>query len=201
LQLPTAYKNPVIHYLFGGVRLERDSIALSDAILRAAGKRIVVDSSKSAFKFWSVYQEQPGKTKAIVLTRDYRAVVHSKMKRGASAEDAALGWRRKMLQISAMTKDVPAEHCYTLKYESLCMDPKRELTRICEFLDLEFQPAMLTRPSSNVHHIGGSPSKFDPSKRKIMLDRSYLSATEPAVLERIQSVVGDTAHAWGYEVD
>jgi hypothetical protein len=178
--------------------LGRDSIALCDAILRATGKRLVVDSSKSAFKFWSVYRQQPTKVRAVVMARDYRAVVYSKMQRGRSLEEAALGWRRKMEQIEELTRGVPEDRCYRLKYENLCTNPSGQLAALCKFLNIKFDEKMLTRPIKDVHHIGGSPSKFDPSKRAISLDNRYADAFDSSALERMRHLVGRVADTWCY---
>ena len=94
-----------------------------------------MDSSKSPFRFRAVHDLDPNKTRALILARDYRAVVHSKMKRGQSLEAAAIGWRQRMVQIDALTGDLPAARVYRLTYESLCNDPRGEIGRICDFLE------------------------------------------------------------------
>ena len=195
---PSAYTYPIIHRLFGGPKLARDSIALADAILSATDNKILVDSSKSALRFWSVFREQPAKVRAVFLVRDYRAVVYSKMKRGQSLERAALGWRQKMEQIELLTSDVSDDRCYRLKYENLCADPAKALAGLCAFLDIDFDTKMLSRPKEGTHHIGGSPSKFDPSKRAISLDTSYRNAFDRESLARMQELVGTVGDSWGY---
>lgn len=197
-KVPSAYTNPFVHHIFGGNQLARDSIFLANSILRATNKRILVDSSKSVFKFWSAYQFEPAKVKTVVLTRDYRAVAHSKMRRGETLDDAVLGWRMKMMEIQALTATLGEGQCHKLKYESLCLNPDDEMRRLCEFLAIGFNPAMLARPTANNHNIGGSPSKFDPSKREISLDTGFQSAFDEAELSRMRSLVGDIAASWGY---
>lgn len=197
-RFPDAYRSDFVQHLFGAPRLVQDSIELSNAILRVSGKKLLVDSSKSAFKFRSVYKAQPDRVKAIVLTRDYRAVVHSKMKRGESLDGAALGWRRKMDQILAMTNGISGDHYCTLKYEDLCENPEREIRNLCTFLGLDFDVNMLARPTQDVHHIGGSPSKFDPAKRAISLDTRYLDAFKPCALAQMRQIVGSAGDYWGY---
>jgi hypothetical protein len=120
------------------------------------------------------------------------------MKRGHTLESAALGWRNRMAQIDALTDDLPATRKHCIKYEDLCENPVGELTRICSILDLEFFPAMLQRPTNNVHHIGGSPSKFDLSRIAISTDTAYKTAFEPAALAKMRDLVGDMALKWGY---
>jgi hypothetical protein len=197
-QAPTAYTNSVVHYIYGGRKLARDSIFLADSILRASNKKILVDSSKSVFKFWSAYQAAPTKVKTVVLTRDYRAVAHSKMRRGESLEDAVMGWRTKMIEIQALTATLDDRGCHSMKYESLCQQPEQELRRLCDFLGIDFDPVMLARPTVDTHNIGGSPSKFDPNKRQISLDTGFQSAFDEVELSRMRSLVGDIAAIWGY---
>lgn len=103
-----------------------------------------------------------------------------------------------MREIEAMTSDLPVNGIHVMKYETLCEFPQRELERICAFLGVEFSDKMLSRPMAGVHHIGGSPSKFDRSRTNIILDRSYESRFNAAELADIRSIVGPTAGKWGY---
>jgi hypothetical protein len=195
---PALFRFRLMQRMFDGPQVARDSIELFDAVRAVSGRSLVVDSSKSPFRFRAVHDAQPGMTCAILLARDYRAVVHSKMKRGYSLEAAAIGWRNRMTQIEALTEDLPPGRMVRLRYEDLCEDPEKELARICRFLQLEFSPAMLTRPTDNIHHIGGSPSKFDPARVAISMDTAYRQAFEPATLARLRALVGDVAGKWAY---
>ena len=197
-RFPSLFKIRAFRDLLFGRREVRDNLALADCLLDISGCRSLVDSSKSEFRFRAVYDARPSRARAIILTRDYRAVVHSKMKRGHSMESAAIGWRNKMRRIAALTDDLPANRVYRLTYERLCEDPVPELGRLCRFLDLGFSATMLQRPSEGVHHIGGSPSKFDPSRGQIKLDSAYLSAFTTPQLARLARLVGDVARTWGY---
>lgn len=195
---PTAFRFSPVQWFFGGPRMARDSVELYDAVSEVTGSGFCVDSSKSAFRFRAVYDREPEKTRAIVLARDYRAVVHSKMRHGAQLEVAARGWRKKMRQLEALTRDLPVDHVHLLKYESFCEDPRSELFRLCAFLGVKFADAMLQRATKDVHHIGGSPSKFDASRTHISLDRSYEGRFKGDELERLQRLVGNAAERWGY---
>jgi sulfotransferase family protein len=195
---PRLYRFWPIRFMFDGQRLARDCVALYDAVAAATGRPYCVDSSKSPFRFYDVYRQDPKRTIAIALARDYRAVVHSKMKRGQSMRSAAAGWRRKMLQIESLTRDLPAGSVFRLKYESLCMNPRHELERVCGFLGIEFNVAMLQPSTENLHHIGGSPSKFDPARMKISIDRSHEDKFDPSALRLMRQLVGEIADRWGY---
>jgi hypothetical protein len=145
-----------------------------------------------------LHDYQPDRTRAIVLARDYRAVVHSRMKRGQSLRSAALGWKRKMIEIDGMTRDLPPQAVHRLSYEGFCENPRRELQRICDFLQVDFSETMLSRPTSDIHHIGGSPSKFDASLTGIVKDRSHENRFDAAELGRLNRLVGSIASKWGY---
>jgi hypothetical protein len=46
--------------------------------------------------------------------------------------------------------------------------------------------------------LGGGPSKFDPARKAIDLDQSYLDAFTEYDLETMRNIVGDIATEWGY---
>lgn len=197
-RLPDAFRYLPVQGAFSASAVARDTIELFDAVCRVTGKELCVDSSKSAYRYRALYEAEPDKTLAVILVRDYRAVVHSKIKHGNNLEAAARAWRSKMRQIEALTRDVPASRKFQLKYESLCENPEAELTRLCDFLGVDFSSSMLQRPSNNVHHIGGSPSKFDPNRTRISIDTSAKGAFQTAELDKLRRLVGPMAERWGY---
>lgn len=196
---PQTYRSPVVRRALGGTGLAEDILGLLEAASRASGRSVCVDSSKSPFRFRAVFGLDPGRARAIVLARDFRAVVHSKMKRGEGLEAAARGWRLAMEQIGALTQDLPATVVHRLRYEDLCNQPRVELSRLCEFLGIPFQDGMLRRPDkANLHHIGGSPSKFDESRHEIVLDRAYEGVFSPSDVDRMRLIIGNEARRWSY---
>ncbi|HUO83103.1 MAG TPA: hypothetical protein VM616_09635, partial [Gammaproteobacteria bacterium] len=64
--------------------MSKDSFRLFDAAHKVSDAKCIVDSSKNAFRFRSLWRERPEQVKAIVLCRDYRAVTYSMMRRGKS---------------------------------------------------------------------------------------------------------------------
>jgi hypothetical protein len=195
---PILYRSRLLQEMLGGRQLAGDIGAVLDAACSAAERPLCVDSSKSPYRFRAVWERDPARNLGVVLVRDYRAVVHSKMKRGQSLEEAARGWRTAMEQIEALTADLPKDYIHHLTYESLCTEPQEALGRLCRFLGVEFSDAMLQRPVGKVHHIGGSPSKFDSARSAISLDRSHESAFSARELDRIRRLVGRAAERWSY---
>lgn len=196
---PQLYRSSAVRRALGGPHLAGDILNLLEAASRASGRGICVDSSKSPFRFRAVHGLDPGRARALVLARDFRAVVHSKMKRGESLEAAARGWRLAMEHIDALTRDLPGDHVHRLRYEDLCEQPRAEHERICAFLGIRFQETMLRRPERGfLHHIGGSPSKFDASRSEIALDRTFEDAFREADVDRMRRIVGNEAARWSY---
>jgi hypothetical protein len=196
--LPALFRIRVARAALAGRHVVPDSLALIDCLSLVSGRRHVVDASKSPFRFRAIYEARPARVRAVFLVRDYRAVVHSKMKRGHTLDAAAIGWRSRMRLIAALTDDLPESHVHRLTYEGLCRDPSAELARLCRFLGLEFDPRMLQRPTTGLHHIGGSPSKFDKSRVEIVLDSDYQNAFTASQLARLRQLVGDIPKRWGY---
>jgi hypothetical protein len=178
-------------------RVGHDSFDLYDVVFDSSKADYLVDSSKNPFRFRTIYNAGPSRVIPLVLTRDYRAVVHSKMKRGASMKGGMYGWVSRMRQIAVMTADIPAT--IHVSYEDLCRDPRAELERIFTAIGLPFSEDCLSRPEVS-HHIGGSPSKFDPAKRQIRLDDKYLSAFTDSELAVMRTIAGPIATDFGYNL-
>lgn len=195
---PAAYRLGAMQWMLGDGSLARDCVDLYDAACRASGRPYCVDSSKSPYRFRAVSNLDSSRTLAVILVRDYRAVVHSKMKRGEALESAAVGWRKRMQHIEVLTRDVPTNRKHFVKFETLCEEPRATLAMLCDFLGLEFTDAMLKRPKHGVHHLGGSPSKFDESKESIVIDRSHETVFSGASLARLEELAGTEARKWGY---
>ena len=185
--------------LLSSKRLARDSFDLFDAAFDVSNVRYLVDSSKSPNRMRTLYDSNPERLVVIMLARDYKGTVHSKMKRGMSIEEAIESWTRLIVVMRKIVDDIPAAQVTRVKYEDLCTDPAAEMKRICGLLDVEFSEEMLSRPSEGIHHLGGSPSKFDPNRTGIAINDSYRTAFSDEQLEFMNTVVGDVARDWGYK--
>jgi hypothetical protein len=81
----------------------------------------------------------------IHLIRDGRDVRLSQLRRGTSHPGAAKHarrWKRRVKK--GRRQGGKVEHYVEVRYESLVSDPEPELRRICEFVALDFDPAMLS---------------------------------------------------------
>ena len=195
---PRLLFNPIGWTFFGAHRVAADSFDLFDAVCAVTQTEYVVDSSKEPFRFRALYDREPRRLVPLILARDYRGVVHSNMKRGGDLRASAKAWVTRMSLISKLTADIPSSSIIRLRYEDLCRNPRLVLGSICDQLALEFTEALLARPSSGVHHLGGSPSKFDPSRKSIKLDESYLGSFTKEDLATMRNIAAGVAADWGY---
>ena len=194
--LPTLRFSAVREFT-GLSHIAAESFALFDAIWAAAGKSLIVDSSKSPSRALALLYARPASVKLIFLVRDYRGVVNSKMKRGRTLEQSIKGWVRRLREMEQLERWVPEAQRMRLRYEDLCREPERVMRRLCAFLGVEFSERMLRRTGVAGHHIGGSPSKFASDKAEIELDETYLDAFTREELEVMRRVAGSSAQRWG----
>jgi len=196
---PGLFRSHRTHKLFGSNYIVEDSWRLFDAVQAVTGAACIVDASKAHYRFRTLWQSRKDAVRAIVLCRDYRAVTHSQMRRGRSIEQAIERWNRSMRLIEEMVSDIPKGNVLRLKYEALCGDPEATIRRTWQFLAL---PESLTAPRrsvSDMHHISGSPSKFDPTRQSVRLDDAYVGAFNSAQLEYIRLAAQPYARLWGYD--
>ena len=112
------------------------------------------------------------------LVRDGRDVARSHVEMGWAGNvwAAASAWREAERDWLRVCAEVPAERRIELRYEALVRDPRRELTRICEFLGVAYSPEMLDYPLRSNYEA--------PDPRMTERWREKLSTRELAWLER-----------------
>ncbi len=192
-------RHRAVDVLFSVDQFIRDNYRLFDALLRQTGAEYVVDSSKALVRCRILQEAQPNRNRVILLCRDYRGVVHSKMNRGKELQASARSWAERVKRMDSLVADMPDDRVYRLRYEDLCTETDSAIQDVCRFLSLEYSPTMMTRPTDDIHQIGGSPSKFQTDRKRVKLDTAYENAFTPDELDLLRSIVGDTAKSWGYD--
>jgi hypothetical protein len=145
---------------------------LDEDEFRARAKKVRPLTAANAIRcFYELYAEGQGKprwgdktprymrampriTKALPearfvhLIRDGRDVALSQRERildGQSTSMRAMGerWRRRIAAAREGAAEIPERSYMELRYEDLVADPETALRRICKFVELDFDPAML----------------------------------------------------------
>lgn len=111
-------------------------------------------------------------------------------------------WRRYNEEILAAQRLKP-ERFVTLRYEDLLADPTRVLTRVCRFLEVEFDTAMLSFHEADPQGFYGERSRWFAGLRK-PLDPSrserWQDELSEANVRQIEAICGSLARELGYEI-
>jgi len=143
-------------------RQNQHSLAVYDAVRALSGSAVVVDSSKQYLRAISLYRQEPQYTRLIMLVRDGRAVLHSRMQTGLSMEEAVQRWKRYYQRMQpCLSASVPAHAVFQLRYEQLAAHPQDTLQQLFRFLGLEACD-VLSRSESDVHMAAGNAMRFKP---------------------------------------
>jgi Sulfotransferase family len=128
------------------------------------------------------------------LIRDGRDVAVSRgaraVKRGREATpaaDEAETWKRRIEGAREQAQDV--NHYLELRYEDLIADPEATLRRVCEFSELEFDPAMLDyheRASERLAELSDLPGKGGKVRPGSERQAAHALTSEPPRADRVE---------------
>jgi hypothetical protein len=181
------------------VHIGENSWTVADAMAAVSGTPFVIDSSKSPLRLKLLYMLRRDRVRIVHLVRDGRAVAASAMRRrDMSAALAGRLWKRDNQNLAVMLASVPARLRTRVHYEALCEDPVREMTRIGNFLGLEFDPTMLTLGQRPVHNIPGNPMLFHTDRRTITKDERWRRDLSDRDLAAFERAAGRLNRSFGY---
>ena len=144
----------------------------------------------------------------ILLLRDPRDVVRSLHNTPWGKEiypslaDAALRWRAGMREVEAGTRGLRPERLLPVRYEDLAREPEGCLKRICEFLQVEFDPAMLSFHEKTNRYVTKTSQTWHPNTFKPISAASvgrWREAYSEEEIGLIEMVCGSRMTRWGYE--
>jgi hypothetical protein len=181
-------------------------------MLGPSGKRYFLDKTPAYALVLPFLTRLYPRARYVVLTRHPLAVASSYASsffdgdwRAANRFNPVVN--RYVPAMARMLREPPA-HMLQVGYESLVRDPRAELERLCQFLELEFQPEMLRYGE---HYQGsrrgpGDPIRVDQHARAV---DSYVDAWHAALAqdrerraiaeEIVAGLDADDVRLWGYE--
>ncbi|MDQ2910305.1 MAG: sulfotransferase [Actinomycetota bacterium] len=198
---------------------ENDSLSYKDLVTALfdlygdkRGKRLVGDKTPGYTRAIETLHELWPAAKFVHMIRDGRDVClsainwhrradHFRRRFSTWDEDpittAALWWRWHVL-CGRMGMPLGAERYYELRYEALVDDPEGECTRLCAFLGLRFDEAMLR------FHEGHTRSEPGLSAKHAWLPptaglRNWRTEMPSRAIERFETAAGDLLDDLGYE--
>ncbi|HEY8428626.1 MAG TPA: sulfotransferase [Sandaracinaceae bacterium] len=133
---------------------------LYEALARITGKSVIVDSTKDVAWIRARAAELAAigvPQRLVFLTRDGRAVVNSRLRKYGGADAVAIidAWIAQVRATEALCAE-RTEECLRVRYEELATAPRETVERVCAFLGLAFEPAMLRYEQHAHHPLGGN---------------------------------------------
>ena len=168
--------------------------------LSSASPRWLVESFQADEQLLQV-QALGRPLRVIQLTRDVRSWVHSESRRGVErhGRGRGVGWRsllrwwrvnRRLDQRLAAS----GHPVFRLGYEELALAPELALRRLCRWLDLDFDAAMLQPGMHSTSHIvSGNRMRFEPGQSEaIRYDAAWMASS--ALSLRMAPLLTPVAH-------
>jgi hypothetical protein len=159
------------------IRPDLDVVALAnDVVAQKAGDRKVAVYGATVHRHFDKLLRIWPNARFIHLVRDGRDVAESTIPMGWSGNMyTGIGrWLEAEELWAKMAEHLPADRHLTLTYEALVTDPVAELTRICRFVGLAYDPAMLSYDESSTY---SKPNTSSIAKWK-SLSRSKVAPAE-----------------------
>ncbi|NBB91748.1 MAG: hypothetical protein GVY32_01095 [Gammaproteobacteria bacterium] len=163
-----------------------------EAVRDRTGCRVIVDSSKTVADLDRLKRREDIDLYVIHLVRDGRGYLRSRTKpvkhstvrpevqEPVSAVKAIGRWLATNLEYSRQDARLPPDRLMRVRYEDFVRDPESELARICGFVGLEFDPAMLEDGMHDCHDIGGNGWRYAQSSAiRLELDESWRRRLSP----------------------
>lgn len=169
--------------VWAGFRWDREN-PLYEQIADHVHRTVIIDSTKDEGWIESRAAEvvgSGGQAFLLFLTRDGRAVVNSRIRkypdRGAEAQIRQ--WMEKM-ELSQALFDRFEGPKLQVSYENLSTQTDAEVRKVCDMLQIEFEPAMLRFAEVQHHVLGGnSGTQFIAAKARFDdPDEAFVSLTD-----------------------
>ncbi|MCB9592633.1 MAG: sulfotransferase [Sandaracinaceae bacterium] len=147
---------------------------LYEQLSRLTGRSVVVDSTKKPEWIRERRAEVDaggGAHKIVYLVRDGRAVVNSRVRKypELAPEVHVDQWIAQIQETDALVAERP-DAAIQIRYEELATEPEATVRRVCEFLEVAFEPSMLAYESVPHHPLGGNTGTQSVVARAASID-------------------------------
>lgn len=177
-------------------RADAVNVAFIRAALASEGATVFCDTTKHSFRLARLLDLPDLHVSVITLVRDVRGYCASAKRRGYRIEDAALTWRRDQEGIESITRALPADRKYLLRYEDLCGRPEETLARLYAFCGVSPVAPVTSVVPGRRHVLGNSMRLRD--RIHVRLDETWRAALTPEEQRRVMRVAGATNAGFGY---
>lgn len=170
---------------------------LFDSLLKDAGKRMIIEKTPSNAFLWEELVERWPEARFIILRRDPAAVARSVIKSSAGMppEEAIRITSRFVLSLDQAAAALEGRKI-VVRYEEIVAEPEATIARVCEFLDVDFEPAMLDYGTG-----GHGPFAFGLGDWGESIHSGRIQPINPDRIDPAQyPELAAACAAWGYPV-
>jgi len=181
--------------------ITKRNIDLANAILNITSKDIFFDASKSPVRIKFLKRHLECEFKVIHLVKDGRGVFDSRKRYNPEMPDskAIVSWTRVNRFAERALKYIEKENRYLLLYKDLVTNPEYELTKLCEFIGVEYCPYCLDFRNSDHHIIGNTKMRLG-SSTKIYYDEKWRQSLSSEQLKLFDRLAGGINRKYGYSL-
>ncbi|MGB3680995.1 MAG: sulfotransferase [Rubrobacteraceae bacterium] len=193
-------ERPVRKLLVREQQVAANCLALYKAAGQLTGSRAVVDTSKLPAQFLHLYLTGGNLVRPVLLVRDGRAVVWSKMQRRGDLSVALIArrWLRVSRAMLALQRILPSPDRNFVYYEDLCRNPIKVLESILGRVNTTVQSTELGDLSDERHDLGGSPRFRKRRSVEIQADERWRTEMPKDALATFERIAGPMNRRLGY---
>ena len=175
-----------------------NNFLLYDAVRTVCSSNIIVDSSKTYLKAIGLYRRRPEEVRVILLVRDGRGVFYSYLRRNVPKRESLDAWKNFHERALPLFDECNID-ILTVKYEELVKETRRELGRICDFLNIGFEEEMLNYAAKPNHTTNGNEEVRFRKLSEIKLDTSWCEHLSDEDQRYFESRAGQLNRKLGYK--
>jgi len=106
-----------------------------------------LDNKDNIFKLATLHSN----VQFIHLVRDGRAVAKSMRNRAYLDMYVSMNdWKREIMKMKILREILPKDRFVEVRYENILQEPEKEIRRICDFLNIQYEPTMIQLEHSKV---------------------------------------------------
>ena len=173
------------------------NVAFARAVTQSTKKDVYVHNGKPLMSLYYLRDSVELDVVVINMVRDARGFVNSAVKRGASAEEASLRWRRYHTRVAALTRAIDGRRKLMLKYEDLCGNTVDTMRGVFRFLGVE-ERFVSSRIVPAEHHIAGNDLRLK-KELTVALDDDWQTKLSRSDLGIIEKNCRTLCEQMGYE--
>lgn len=175
---------------------------LYNLIRRRRGAQVIIDSSKDVYKAIAAYENDPEGVRVILLIRDGRGVMYSRLYSGVLTGEgpryAVRQWRKYNLQaLTAFRRWIHPQHIKIVRYEDLVDNPRETLDSLIQWIG--FQNPKVD-PDKIQHIAGGNDGTKMRLKAGVQRDERWRHGLHHEELALFDKIGGRLNRELGYEM-